>query len=261
MADSRPEATLYAILGSHACKTGELMLEHKRVPYRRVNFPTLTHPVAVRLLGFPGYSNHVRLFGDEPGTWSVRLGDRLGTVPAVRMGEHRWQTNREIARGLEAFEPEPPLFPADPELRREVEEAERWGDEVFQMVARRLILAAVIHGPDAVHERAADGRLGTLLWRYDTVRFAGTRFLARFSFRANLETERELLDDLPAMLDRIDAWIEAGALNGDHLNAADFMLVTSLALLCYRRDLSDEIEARPAGALVNRVLPQPGASG
>jgi glutathione S-transferase len=258
VADSRPEATLYAILGSHACKTGELLLEHKRVPYRRVNFPTLTHPLAVRLRGFPGYSTHVRRFGDRPATWSVRLGDRLGTVPAVRIGEHRWQTNRKIARGLESLEPEPPLFPADPDLRRQVEEAERWGDEVLQMFARRLLIAAIIHGPDALHHRAADGRLGPLLWHNDRIRFAGARFLARNTFRANPRSEREMLDGLPAMLDRIDAWIAAGVLNGDALNAADFMIVTSAALLCYRRDLSGEIEARPAGELVERVLPAHG---
>jgi hypothetical protein len=35
------------------------------------------------------------------------------------------------------------------------------------------------------------------------------------------------------------------------------MLVTSLALLDYRADLRPEIEARPAGALVDRVLPEP----
>ena len=44
---------------------------------------------------------------------------------------------------------------------------------------------------------------------------------------------------------------------GEALNAADYMIVTSLALLSYRRDLSEGIEARPAGRLVDRVLPLP----
>jgi hypothetical protein len=61
------------------------------------------------------------------------------------------------------------------------------------------------------------------------------------------------------MLDRIDASIGAGVLNGEALNAADYMIVTSLALLSYRRDLSEGIEARPAGRLVDRVLPLPAA--
>jgi hypothetical protein len=35
------------------------------------------------------------------------------------------------------------------------------------------------------------------------------------------------------------------------------MIVTSLALLTYRTDLEPEVMARPAGALVDRVLPEP----
>jgi glutathione S-transferase len=251
-----PEATLYAILGSHACRTGELLLEHKRIPYRRVDLPTGLHAVGVRLLGFPGRGSP-RMFGDDPPSFGVRMGDRLGTVPAVKIGDQRWQTNRRIARELDRLQPDPPLFPADPELRREVEEAERWGDDVFQMVARRTALAAVIHGPDGMIDRANDGRLGPLLWRSETMRYAGTRLLARFAFQATVASEPELLADLPAMLDRIDAWIDAGVLNDEALNAADFMIATSLALLAYRRDLRDEIEPRPAGGLVERVLPSP----
>lgn len=253
------EATLYAILGSHACRTGELMLEHKRVPYRRVNLPTGSHAVAVRLLGFPGRGSP-RMFGGERPSFGVRVGDRLGTVPAVRIGERRWQTNRRIARELDLLEPERPLFPSDPALRREVEAAERWGDEVFQMVARRTALASVVHGPDAMVDRANRGPLGPLLWRSETMRFVGTRFLARFAFRATIDSERELLAGLPPMLDRIDAWISAGVLNSDDLNAADFMIVTSLALLAYRRDLHDDIHSRPSGELVERVLPAPVAA-
>ena len=40
---------LYVIPGSHACRSAMLMLEHKRVPYRRVDIVTLLHPVVVRL--------------------------------------------------------------------------------------------------------------------------------------------------------------------------------------------------------------------
>jgi glutathione S-transferase len=33
-------ATVYVITGSHACRSTTLMLEHKRIPYRRVELPT-----------------------------------------------------------------------------------------------------------------------------------------------------------------------------------------------------------------------------
>ena len=46
---------LYVILGSHACRAGMLMLDHKGIPYRTVTLPTGLHPLVVRLRGFPGH--------------------------------------------------------------------------------------------------------------------------------------------------------------------------------------------------------------
>jgi glutathione S-transferase len=249
-----PEPRLYVILGSHACRTGMLMMEHKGIRYRRVDLVAGLHPMGVRLLGFPGYREPTRRLG-ERSSRQLAILDRMGTVPALRVGDDRVQTNREIARYLDRLKPEPPLFPADPEQRREVEEAERWGDDVFQMTARRLALAAVLHGPDGLDRRANDGRLGPLLWRNERLRFIGTRAIGRFVFGANVDSEREMMASLPAQLDRIDAWIDAGVLNGEALNAADFMIAPSAALLCYRLDVKPEIEARPVGRLVDRVLP------
>lgn len=248
-------ARLYVILGSHACRTGMLLVEHKGLPFRLVTLPTGLHPLGLRLLGFAGKGQPRELDGAR--RRPLALADRLGTVPALRVGGERVQTNRAIARFLDRVRPAPPLFPEDPGLRREVEEAERWGDETFQMVARRLALAAVLHGPDALHARGGAGRLGPLLWQSDRLRFLGARAVGRLAFAADSESEAKLLAGLPAMLDRIDGWIEAGVLGAAELNAADYMLVTSLALIAYRRDLRPEIEARAAGALVERVLPEP----
>ena len=63
------------------------------------------------------------------------------------------------------------------------------------------------------------------------------------------------------MLDRVDEWVAAGVLGGGELNAADFMIAPSLALLSYRGDLAAEIKARPCGALLDRLLPEPRAAG
>jgi glutathione S-transferase len=178
----------------------------------------------------------------------------MGTVPALRYDGERVQTNRSIARFLDRVKPDPPLFPDDPERRLAVEEAELWGDDVLQMPARRLVIAAGVR--DMLRDDGDDGRLGPLLFRSRWVRKRAVARIARV-FEANERTERELLDELPGMLDRIDAWIEEGVLNGEELNAADYMIVSSVALLMYRTDVEPEIASRPAGALADRVLPDP----
>ena len=131
------KATLYAIPGSHAVRTGELMLEHKGIGYRRVDFPPGPHRVLVRLLGFPG--------------------DR---VPAVKFEDgRRAQGTRELPRVLDELVPERRLVPDDPRAL----EAERWADEVLQQWARRMVASTGARDPDALSGRGAAGRLGHLL--------------------------------------------------------------------------------------------------
>jgi glutathione S-transferase len=255
--DTAYEATLYAIPGSHACEWGALMLEHKGIDYRRVDFWPGVHTLSVRMRGFPG-KGKTRMLGDEKPTFSVAIGDRFGTVPALRLGDERIQTNHAIARRLDELDPEPPLFPVDPAQRAKVEEAEKWADDPFQMVARRLALAGVLHGPDALYDRGRKGRLGALLWHNDRMRLCGTRMLAKRVFGANPETERQMLDEFPGQLDRIDAYIADGVLNGEQLYAADYAVAPSLAILSYRKDLRPMIDSRPAGALVDRVWAERG---
>lgn len=234
-----------------------LMLEHKGIAYRRVDLHTGLHPLSVRMRGFAGHRKPIRSVEGRTHA-SLAMLDRAGTVPALRFAGQRIQTNREIARFLERERPEPPLFPTDPEQRRAVEEAELWGDEVLQMTARRLALTAAAHGLDGLYRRGNAGRLGALLAPSEPMRMFSSRTAALF-FRANAAGEREMLSALPATLDRVDAWVNAGVLNGVALNAGDFSIAPSLALLSYRNDLRAEIEARPGGALLDRVLPEPAA--
>jgi glutathione S-transferase len=254
------EAKLYVLLGSHACRTGMLLLEHKGIEYERVELTTGLHPFLLRLRGFGGDRAVFRRLGDGHSNLMLGTADRMGTVPSLLLDGEKVKTNREIARFLDRVKPDPPLFPADPERRQTVEEAEKWGDEVFQMAARRIVLASSLHGPDALANRGNDGRLGPLLFRQERMRIYAARFLTHLVFRASADAEPELLASLPGMLDRIDGWIEAGVLNGEELNAADFMIAPSLALIWYRRDLQPEIEQRRALALIDRLLPDPSAS-
>jgi glutathione S-transferase len=112
---ARVKATLYAMPASHPSMAAELMLERKAVEYR----------VVWLLLPFTGPILRLRGFGRR-------------TVPALRIDGRRVQGSRAISAALDELRPEPRLFPADPAGRREVEEAERWGDEVLQPAARRI---------------------------------------------------------------------------------------------------------------------------
>jgi glutathione S-transferase len=246
---------LYVIPGSHACRSAMLMLEHKRVPYRRVDIVTLLHPLVARLHGFDA-GGQTRNAGGRR-TFGLRFGDRLGTVPALAAGAHRISTNHGIARFLEEHHPEPPLFPADPGQRAAAEEVEDWANETLQMAARRIPGAAVVRDPAEFSRLAGDGRLGYLLYKRELTRRLIVPRILHGVFAAGPRKEREILAELPPMLDRIDAWIADGVLGGPQLNVADFMVVPSLALILYRPDVLPMFEGRPALDLVDRLLPEP----
>ncbi len=242
------------LIPTHPGRSAMLMLEHKQLPYRRVELVSLLHPLSVRLRGFDA-GGETRTAGGKR-TLGIRLGDRLGTVPALAAHGRRISTNHKIARFLEARHPEPTLFPSDPEQRCAVEEAERWGNDTFQMAARRLLIAAAVRDPAGFSQSAANGRIGYLLYGNALLRRLSIRAIAS-AFAVNQKSDRELLPELPQMLDRIDAWIADGVLGQQQLNAADFMIAPSLALILYRPDVLPLLEGRPSLALVDRLLPDP----
>jgi glutathione S-transferase len=243
------ETTLYVICGSHACATGKLLLRHKDVAHRTVTFPSGMHPMLARFAGFKGGDGPLRPVDGEARAQITML-DRMGTVPALSMDGDRVQTNIAIARHLDRVRPRRPLFPGDFDERREVEAAEAWGDEVLQMVARRIVLRAGQTGAVT----GDDGRLGPLIMKSPRARRGVTAVAARI-FEADRDADAKLRAELPAHLDRIDAWIGAGVLDrDDDLTAADYMIAPSLALLAYCPELEADIVERPAGRLLGRVF-------
>lgn len=246
---------LYVIPGSHACRSAMLMLDYKQLPYRRVEVPTLLHPLAVRLHGFDAGGETRRAGSGRP--LPLRVGDHLGTVPALAANGDRISTNHRIARFLDERHPDPSLFPADPEQRSRVEEAERWANDELQMVARRILLPIALRDPSEASQAAGEGRLGHLLYRQEVARRLIIPMIGRLVFNVGSATEQEMMAGLPAMLDRIDDWIDDGVLGGPQLNAADFMVAPSLALILYRPDVMPLFAGRPALELVDRLLPEP----
>jgi glutathione S-transferase len=225
------EARLYTIPGSHPGMAARLMLEHKGIPYARTDlFPVMSKGI-VRALGFPGK-----------------------TVPALKIDGRKVQGSRPIARELERLQPEPALLPDDPERRAAVEEAERFGDEELQHPIRQISWWSIKHDNSSLRSYSEGAKLGIPIGL--AVRTAAPVVaLAARTNEATDENVRRDLAALPGFLDKIDAWIEAGILDGEQLNAADFQIAPSVALAMTLDDLRPSIESRPAGKLAQRVCP------
>jgi glutathione S-transferase len=224
-------ATLYVIPASHPSRTAAMMLDRKGIDYKRVDLMPVISKAALRALRFPGI-----------------------TVPALKLDGQRVQGSRDIARALDRIQPEPPLLPADPELRAEVEQAERWGDEVLQSVARRILWNGMRRDRSPLLSYSAGARLGIPIGLAVKTAAPIVDLSARFN-DATDENVREDLAALPGVLNRVDDWIAAGVLGGEPPNAADLQVATSLRLLMTLDDLRPAIEARPAGRLALRIDP------
>jgi glutathione S-transferase len=224
-------ATLYSIPGSHPAMAARRMLELKGIDYRRVDLmPWISHGV-LRAMRFPGH-----------------------TVPSMRIDGRKITGSREIARELDRLVPEPPLFPADPDQRVKVEDAERWGDEVLQAPVRRILWNAMRRDRQAMASFAVGARLGVPVGL--AVRTGGPIVAAASRMnKADDESVRADLAALPEMLDRIDGWIEEGVLAGDEVNAADLQISTSLRLAMTLDDLRPHIDRHKAAALAMSAIP------
>jgi glutathione S-transferase len=220
---------LYVIPISNPSGAGAAMMRHKRISHRVVSVMPGLHPFLVRLAGF-----------ERP------------TVPALEIEGHKVQGSREIARFLDELAPDPPLFPADPDARAAVEEAERWGERVLQPVPRRLFRYLMQTSEEARLWVGRDviGLPGGRALQFAFLPVIGQ--LARIS-HADEATVRATVRDLPALLDHVDELIADGTIGGAEPNAADFQILASVRVLLEFEDLGHLLEGR-AGAQAARLL-------
>jgi glutathione S-transferase len=225
------DARLYVIPASHPSIAVSLMLDHKGIPFKRKDLMPVVSKGVLRAVGFPG-----------------------NTVPALKIDGDKVQGSRQIARELERLRPEPPLFPADADQRARIEEAERCGDEELQHPIRQLLWWGFKQDRSPLVSYSEGAKLGVPIGL--AVKTGGplVALSARFN-EASDENARAAAAKLPALLDKVDAWIEDGTLNGEQLNAADFQIAPSIGLALTLDDLRPAIENRPAGALARRVVP------
>jgi glutathione S-transferase len=232
MTTMRPK--LYAGPGSHPCAAVEAALKLKSIEYDRVELL----PMSQVLIG------------------PLRYGGT--TVPGMRLGVERLVGSRPIMRRLDALVPEPPLLPAvgSPSYT-EVLEAERWGDEVFQGVPRRIIDVALLRRPSAMESYAGESKLPLPVGLMRPALPLTARLLA-IKNRASDDSARADLAALADQLDRIDAWIADGLLGGEHPNAADLQIGSTIRLLLTIADVRPLITGRAAAELIRYFPPQPG---
>ena len=222
---------LYVVHGSHPCAAVQRALDVKGIPYKVVELMPPLHAPLQRL----------------------RFGQR--TVPGIKLDDgEKVVGSRAILRRLEALAPQPPLLPADPELRSKVEEAERWGDEVLQPIARRFVWQGMQRHPAAIVSYAEHSKLPV------------PNFMARLSAPMIARAERQLnaasdettragFADLPGHLDRIDGYIADGVMGGDVLNVADLQIAPTIRLMMTVGDARPLIDGRPCGELAQRLFP------
>ena len=221
------KATLYAVPASHPSACVEAALVLKGIPYRRVDRVTLLHKLPQR----------------------IRFG--RPTVPGLVIDGERLAGSREILKRLDELVQEPALYPGEGASAREIEEAERWGDEVLQPAARRLTYASLRRRTGALRSYFEGARLilptSLLMISRGPSILVGARFNG-----ATDENVRRDLSELPGWLDHIDDLIGAGVLGGPEPNAADLQVGSSLRLLLTLGDVLPLLEARPAASLARR---------
>jgi glutathione S-transferase len=216
--------------GSSACATARLMLAHKKIAFERVDLPPAYHAFALKVLGFPGMS-----------------------APALRVGQDRIQGTRRISRRLDEIAPEPPLFPADPEERRRVEDAERWGEE-FQNAVRRIFWCAVRRKRSVFSGYCRRGRLSAPVALGMHLTAPLIIRVASGYHRCSDAAARDDVRALPQHLRQVSSWLEEGLLGSAGPNAADFQIAPNLRNLLNFEDFSEILRDR-VRAYARRILP------
>jgi len=225
-------ATLYVINGSHPCATVERALQLKGVPYKIIEFPPVVHLAAMKLL-----------FGRR-------------TVPAIKFDDgEKLSGSRAILRRLDEIAPEPRLLPSEPAQRAKIEQAEQWGDELLQSLARRVFWPAARANPAALTSYSKGSKLPAFP---APVLKAIVPAMSRVEMHFNEISDESLRNDLralPELLDHVDELIADGVIGGEQPNAADLQIAPSLCLLMTVGDLRPLIEPRPCGPLARRLFP------
>jgi glutathione S-transferase len=225
------KATLYVIPGSHPATAVARMLDLKGIEFKRVDLMPVISRGVLKAMRFPGV-----------------------TIPSLKIDGRKLTGSRAISRALDEIRPEPPLFPADPEKRAAVAEAEVWGEKVLADAVRRILWDAIRRDKAPLASFAEGAKLGVPIGL--AVATAGPIIWGEVKIHdVTDEAVKHDLASLGGWLDQIDDWIADGLLGSDEPNAADFQIAAGLRLAMTLQDLRPAIAGRPAGELATRLVP------
>jgi len=205
------------------------MLRYKGIEFTRLDLPNMTHKALLPLLRHRG-----------------------STVPVISLDGTRVSGTMRIARALDHFVPEPPLFPAQD--RATVEGAEAWADSVLQDGVRQMSRYSVSQDPEAMASFLTAPVLKIPASTMRTI-LPAIKPVVLLQMRTKEETARTCLEALPGQLDRVDALLAEGVIGSKLPNAADFQIAPSVRLMMTFDQLRPHIQARPAGAHALRLVP------
>jgi glutathione S-transferase len=208
------------------------MLELKRIDYKLVHVLPGNQAIHLRMAGF-----------------------RRGTVPALKLDGRKIQGSTNIARELDALVAEPALYPRDAAERTRVEEAERWGDDEFQNVPRRIFRWGTTK--DAGLRRWLAEADGSVPLPGPTSRVTGpvSRYYARVP-HASADRVRADIAGLPRTLDHVDGLFDSGVLTREQPNAATLQIMCTVRALLGFSDFEAQVGARSFAPLARELFPE-----
>jgi glutathione S-transferase len=196
MSDST--VTLWHLPVSHYSEKARWALDYKQVPHRR----------------------RAPLPGSHMGFALALTRGKHKTLPVVRIEGRTVGDSTAVLAAIEERYPDPPLYPADPELRRRALELEDFFDEELGPHARHLAFYELINDP-AIFDEVAARAVPAPMNRYPSMVGAYGRAFTSLRFGANSSAGAETARvKILAALDRLDAELEAG--DGEHLVGDSF---------------------------------------
>src|SRR3954452_15376206 len=127
-----PNMTLWHAPTSHYSEKARWALDYKRIPHTRRALLGGSHPLV---------------------TWILTRGEHQ-TVPVLTIDGRAIGDSTAVIAELEDRSPAPPLYPADPDVRRRALELEDWFDEELGAYIRRVAYHELTADPDALLEIA-----------------------------------------------------------------------------------------------------------